>query len=593
MSRNLFAYCIIALAAAFIGLQPTAARAASPYGPVCSNGEYLGDNGVSAAGQQWETRYIYYCPQGAKVIQLLFTGGYADGVIPVEHQLVDPQVMNLSVETFVPPVWNPTLTYAVGDQVSGPIASNNGSGTYIAVAPSTNSLPTARNTGAWKVTTPQPIPLTCNHVRPCVLGTTTVNGKTVTIPLLSTDPLAVNIPPHTLIAIRSYVKQSGSQVMANGPDQTIRAGSYQQFAPTEADLTLSGSRTGGGSAHNTGPFAIIGLQNTPVPKPSVCILGDSRIAGISGYGVSYALVQNGGSGYVSDDIGRLVMNVDTGGTPNVAFHPAQYVIQNVVNGKVTSVGVYFPGHYAIPVTSTAPGVASVLPVGPQPTHPMYGTTGTGLVVNIAANGMSGSAGVYEDAASFAQGFVQKGLSDAGIPFSSFSRSSDRVSIWAAPGGDALRLPAIKATGCTSAIMGYGIKDSNAGESATQIESEYVTVAKQVLALGTVKAVYLATIAPQTDSTDYWTTVHNQVAVGYDLTRQAVNTWDRGNPAPFSGTFDVAFPIEVNAANVPTKNGGFWIVNGTPHYGTMDRTHLSPATQMLAATVITNNVGILK
>jgi hypothetical protein len=509
--------------------------------------------------------------------------------------LVDPQVMNLSVETYVPPVWSPTQPYVTGDQVSGPVASNNGVGTFAAVKATLKNLPTAHNSGAWRPTTPQPIAITCNNTRPCILGTTTDgNGQTVTDALMVTDPLPVNIPPGSLIAIRSWINQSGSQVIANGPDQTIQAGSFTLSGTKEADLTLSGSRFASGSGHNTGPFAIVGTQNVTTPVPTVCIIGDSRAAGLSGWGVSYAPLYSGGSGYIVQDIGRLVRNVDTGNSHDDPISSAVYVIQNVVNGSVTQIGIYDPGHYAPTATSSNAGIASTMPNGPQPTRPIYTTGGSGVMVTIpASNGMSGSAGVFEDPTTFAQGFIQKGLSDAGIPFSSFTRSGDQISVWASPNGDVLRLAAIKSSGCSSVIMALGINDVSANFSASAIESNIVAVANQLLALGTVKAVFLATLFPTTSSGDHWSTTSKQSLRRNEVARIAVNDWERTVPAPFAGTFDVAAPVEVNQANVPTLDGGYWIVNGSSHYATSDGTHFTPAIHTIAAQVITANASMFQ
>ena len=570
--------------------------APSPFGPVCSNGAYLGDNGLSPPGQQWESRYIYYCPQGAKVIQLLFAGTYADGSPPVERTLVDPQAMTLSVETAVPPVWDPEHTYGPGEKVSGPVATTNAGGIFEAVAASRGILPTAANTGRWRARSgTRPVPITCGGHRRCVLGThADAGGGTRTVSFLATDPIGVNIRPGSLIAIRAWVQQSGKQVMANGPSQTSRAGSYQVSGTHLADLTDGGFHLGSGPAHNMGPFAIVGQQAVATPVPTACILGDSRVAGVAGLGLTWAPLGDGGRGYTSDDIGRLVSNISSGGSADNTIAPARYVIQDVKAGRVTHVSVYDPGHYAPPVNASDAGIASAPPHGRQPTHATYHTAGSGVAVDIAADGvLSGSAGIFEDARTFAQGFVQKGLSDAGIPFASFSRSSDRVAIWTSPGGATNRMAAIQKSGCSSVIVGLGIRDSNAGETASTMQSQYKSLAKQLLALGTVKAVYLVTMPPQTASRDHWVTVTGQTPIGFDATRKAVNAWERTRPWPFAGILDAAAPLEVDRHNVQTAGGGYWIVNGTPHFATPDRTHLSPGAAVIAAAAVQAKASTLR
>jgi hypothetical protein len=571
-----------------------AAAATTPtYAPVCSNGQYPGDNWLTSAGQEWESRQIYYCPQGAKVIQLMFTGGYAVGTPPVEAQLPNPVPMTLSVETYVPPVWNPNVIYHPGDQVSAPVTVDNGSGTYVAVAANETSLPTAFNKSRWLLTTPNPIPITCNGGRACTLGThVNAAGQTVANAVLLTDPLNVDIAPGSLIAIRAWVHQSGSQVMADGPAQAIWADSYTAHAAAVPDLTLGGAVAPSGSIHKLGPLAILGVQNVAKPVPTVCIIGDSRVEGVAGNGVQYVTIANGGSGYNWGDIGRLVTNVDTGGSPDNPIASAIYVIQNVTGDHVSQVGVYDAGHYAF-VETGGPGVASSNPIGVQPTSGTYNTWGHGLTVTIPSGSVSNVAGLYEDPKTFAEGFLQKGLSDGGIPFVSFSRSGDRITSWAAPGGDTNRLAAIQQTGCSSVLISLGINDEGDNLSAATIEAGFETVAQQLLALGTVKAVYPLTIFPAARSTDYWVTAKNQFSIGNEAVRTGFNDWARAVPSPFAGVFDTTAAVEVNKNNVLTRNGGLWITNGTPHYPTPDFVHLSPATQVLAAAVITANIGILK
>ena len=577
------------------GLHPsysaTRPKDASIPGPVCSNAEYLGDNGLSAPGQQWANRQIYYCPQGATSLQLQFAGTYAFYNPVREVALVDPQLMNLSIETYVPPLWNPATTYQPGAQVSGPVGSDSRGRTFVAVSRSVRASPRASDSAHWSLVSPTVVPVTCAGTRPCALGTSTQNGVTRSDEFLITDTVAVDIPPGTLIAVRQWLSQSGGQQAATGPAQTQRSGSYQNRGTTQPDLTLGGGVVPQGSAQNMGPFAIVGTQNVAVPAPSVCIIGDSRAVGLAGNGIGAFAIANGGFGYTSTDVGKLVANVDSGQSPDNVFSSASYVIQAVSGGQVTKLGVYDPGHYAPPVTTGGAGVATTNPSGVQATRPLFGTNGSGLTVSLGP--LSGSTGTHEDSTTYAQGFVQKGLSDGGIPFASFSRSSDMVGSWVTSGGDTERLAAIKRSGCTSVVIALGINDSNAGSTPELIEQQLTTLAYQLIDLGTTKGIYLATMPPYTFSNDYWATVAGQTRNAYDATRVAVNTWERLVPFPFAGTFDTAAPVEVNASGALAINGGYWITNGTPHYATLDKIHLSPATHDLAARAISASVGILR
>lgn len=81
-----------------------------------------------------------------------------------------------------------------------------------------------------------------------------------------------------------------------------------------------------------------------------------------------------------------------------------------------------------------------------------------------------------------------------------------------------------------------------------------------------------TITPRTTSTDAWTTVANQTVISAESRRTGFNDWlldtsasgfvaqaaaATGLPRSQFGVFDAAGAVEVNSANVLTRNGGFW------------------------------------
>ncbi len=72
-------------------------------------------------------------------------------------------------------------------------------------------------------------------------------------------------------------------------------------------------------------------------------------------------------------------------------------------------------------------------------------------------------------------------------------------------------------------------------------------------------VYQTTLPPLTSSTNNWRDVSAQTVNGTEAVRLSVNAYIRTTPAPLSGYIEVANTVEVNASNVLTQNGGFWII----------------------------------
>jgi hypothetical protein len=163
--------------------------------------------------------------------------------------------------------------------------------------------------------------------------------------------------------------------------------------------------------------------------------------------------------------------------------------------------------------------------------------------------------------------------------------------------------------CRNIVCNYGTNDLGNGDSLSTIQANLIAF----WSLWPGKFVFQQTIDPRTTSTDTWMTTANQTQQSFESVRQALNTWLRagapmvsgaavavgtagaitaGNPAhPLVGIQDTAAAIEVNASNVLTLNGGYWMVNGTANWPTSDGTHNSINTSLLKAAVV--NTGVFR
>lgn len=514
------------------------AQAARADGVVCSNTSFQGDNGYMAAYQDVDARRLYRCPAGATKLVFVYAGTTAFGTPTREVSNQSDFHLTIAVETGL----------AVPDSAGPARPMTALSGTKI--------------------------PVLCGGQAACTIP---AGG------LLRTDPVSVRVPRGGIIAIDEHFEHSQA---ASGPRQPTYGGSLQIWGPDLLDFTRTAATpTPWNPAGDMGPQAIIGTPLTPTI--SACIIGDSRALGIAGVGLGYAAAASGGTGFTPDDVGQIMENISSGASPDDTYSPATYVIRGVKNGAVSSFFVWDSGHYVL-----AGQDGNATPNGIQSTRPLGTAHGTGFTVSVSPSYFSSSAGLFYDAATTATGYVQKGLADGNIPATSFSRSSDSLADWLA--GDAARLAAITASGCTVAIIELGGNDVRNGSTAAQIEASYVRLATQVKAAG-VARVYGMTILPNTLSSNGYRDAAGQSypVASQEAVRQQVNQWIRARHRPFSDEFDTALKVEVGADNMPRRNGGRWITNGRAYFPTLDQLHLNVGTSILAASELSSHIARLQ
>lgn len=150
---------------------------------------------------------------------------------------------------------------------------------------------------------------------------------------------------------------------------------------------------------------------------------------------------------------------------------------------------------------------------------------------------------------------------------------------------------------THAIVQYGINDVVTGGASLASLKSYAKIVYQGLVNRGIK-VYASTLPPVTTSTDNWVTAGNQTVKASEAVRTGWNdflrSWTAGSTDPIlsllSGVFDAAKPVEVNASNVFTIDGGRWYCgpsNNTAYVST-DGVHPLPAANLLMQACIPAN-----
>lgn len=135
-----------------------------------------------------------------------------------------------------------------------------------------------------------------------------------------------------------------------------------------------------------------------------------------------------------------------------------------------------------------------------------------------------------------------------------------------PAAFARRAALLAKIGVTHVFCDWGVNDVSAGRSATQVQADIAAIAQGLKNAVPGVVVAWSTITPRTTSTDGFRTAGNQsVHTGSGFTggasspRASLNAALRGGSvAGVDRLFDAADAVEVNAANIATRDGGLWI-----------------------------------
>lgn len=153
---------------------------------------------------------------------------------------------------------------------------------------------------------------------------------------------------------------------------------------------------------------------------------------------------------------------------------------------------------------------------------------------------------YSDTGLPAGGYIVRGLAakygwiNVGVP-------SDTAQNFIALGGHYRRIAHL--SGCTDAIVEYGINDVGAGRTFAQVQADLLAVWALLIRRG--MKVRQTTLVAKASSTDLWTTTGGQTPYAQESVRVAINEWIRTTPAPLVGYIEAADLSET------ARNSGLW------------------------------------
>ncbi len=525
------------------------------------------------AGSQGSYRSGHHFPRGASRPSLIFT---SVGAVAPETPTATgfPLKVAVAVE---PETWNPAKTYQPGDQVVH-LPVNVGSGAFhqnryfVCAVANTGSPPTPANPNWSAGVRPATIPVTLNGVQSLSVGTQTLpDGSTVATAMIESDPVPIVVPVGGWLAVYSWLPCSGSQVF-------VSAGQAQPpwLAPSGGMAASMADRTGSGNMNpasvNTGVMRPAAIAGVPLePSKSVVVFADSIGDGKVGTShVSGAAIVSGGSGYKAGDLLDINNSGATAGA--VAAGSAVQIIVETVDGggAITGLRVIAGGAYANTVSQTG----QTLPNG---TQTLLGGSGTGGTVTV-----SFGANAYDIGDRLGgQGFVQRALAAAGIPYVAFTSSGDRANLYAAR--DWTRMGVLAKAPCRTALIALGRNDLSVGDSAATLQANIQALAAKARGLGAEK-VFVCTVTPETASSTAagQSTLADQSVTANDPQRQVYNAWLRAGPAGIDGVIDIAAAIESGTS------GKFAPIGGKP--AAADGKHPGPAAMALMQAAVTAKVA---
>lgn len=555
---------------------------------IVANGCNVPIGSASVTGTQYSSSVRLYCPDGIRALELFFAGIRVS--TNAETNLTGASAMNISV-AITPPPWLPGKAYSVGDLATwNPTQASGYAGNpiYKAVAANVNSLPGPGNPD-W-VAGEGPL-----YHRATVGGQPACGSKTVTLPdgsvvtegFWKTDP--IDIPGgdgECFIDVRCWVKDGGGIAFSSG--SSYPSGSYFESGASITDRTSGGYPSGPshlGATAALRPALARGVPARASARKSVVIITDSIGAGTccGQSGNSLGSIALGGTGFTSADIGKLLMIDNSGGQAEACSIPAIVCITNVAGGAVTGARLWHGGSYAN--TGLPSGARGTLPLSADVAAalgvPIMAVAGTGFSISVNFTG----GGFDFDPATYANGFLQRGINLAQRRWTAFASPGDTLQGWASR--SYTRFALLAQGNVDAAIVELGINDITAGRTLAQLKADAILMYQRLRGLG-VRQIVQTTILPFPTSTDGGATLGNQtVNSAQDAIRQQFNTWVRaGADGLLDGYIDAAAAIEVGGASAPT---GKHIVNGAPGYVFIDGKHPTPRIIPTLAAVVRDYV----
>lgn len=237
---------------------------------------------------------------------------------------------------------------------------------------------------------------------------------------------------------------------------------------------------------------------------------------------------------------------------------------------------------------------------------VYGSTRRSAQPVVGIFGDSRDAG---NTAGVTAGWSLQALSTASLAAHQFAHSGETIARFADPTYAPRLTRMLRAGDVTHAIVGYPINDIAGGVALATLQANLIKLWKSLWLRGI--KVYPTTVLPYTTSTDGWVTAANQTPQATPETKRVpLNDWIRaGAPTDtndlavvpgtagaipnryIAGYLETADTVEVNSANVLTRNGGRFLAGVTT-----DGLHLkddaSHALEAAALTAALPSMGLI-
>ena len=544
-------------------------------------------------------RQMIHCPNGAIHPRIVLSGAMATAA---EQDFTTALVGKFSACATEPLPWEAGKQYQIGDAViyfpvagaSGGFANNP---YFVATTANINSPPRWDNPNWSAGSRPQASPVTWDGNRTStipLLGQ--IDGTSIAKGYIISDPIPVIVPVGGYLTLYEWGRDAGGNISypcpLTVPPCHLAGSAVRGTAASNTDITDTTLIPSGQASGNTinnywrQPALVLGK---PVRKgPSAVIIGHSIANGAQGNAGAIALtITSGGSGFVAGDIVTISNTGASAGAVPAGCVP-RFIVDTVgAGGAIATTRCIEPGGY----TNTATQTGSTMPSGTQTIVPITGS-GTGATATVA---FGGNAGNYGDQRG-AQGFVQRALSAAGVPFVAMTVNGDRYNLWKQGYGGTsrahVRWSLIALAWPRNAVIEMAINDITAGDSLAVIQANAIDMIQRLRGLG-VEHISMCTCSPATNSSTAagQSTLAGQIVdATVNAKAQGYNAWVRGLCGGLvDSCWDDAAAVEEGGTTAPT---GKWLPIGGKA-AAADGKHPGPSATLLMAAAGASVIGQFK
>lgn len=437
------------------------------------------------------------------------------------------------------------------------------------------------NTNIYRVSVEYPLGTTPTYFSLNGQNTFVVNPNSGSV---LTDILGIQIPDGGSFAIRTFARVSKAPTAANATAVTggvLTAATTYYYTVTTID---NGSESGplaefSGTTGAAGTLALNIAWAVPTYGDRIRIYRSAASGG-----TKQLLTEISAATLGWTDYGLISQN--TAVTPPTANLSVRTLSRNLQTGETTNRVLYGgAGTDQTGVSGTISGQSGFGPAGPGPSM-IIGSGALALVIGGEGDSIQAGIGIPNtnglppgSISAYQSNWFSAGCIARGLNYYNASIGG-AVAYNFLNGAMVVRGRVERQTYCDYLISDLSTNDIySSGRTWQQVAKDVMTRAKASYANG---AQYIPTTGcPRVNSTDGWTTVTNQTQLSSEAVRINYNTWVRngmqwdginspllsgGTKYPYLTTyFDMANAVEVNASNVLTQNGGYFIAPAGPTY----------------------------